>query len=95
MNRLGFLIGLSAKQSNSHRESARYLRGVGLNIKALDPFLASLDVADQKALKKSLTSLLFGQAYVPSKKNDVHLSEVDISKIVESLSKNFNVRVSN
>ncbi len=51
----------SAKQSNVHRQNEKRNRRFALEVKAIDPFIASLDDADQKALKKQLSEKLFGQ----------------------------------
>lgn len=76
--------GFTARQSSSHLENARHLRGVALNVKALDPYLASLDTTQQKELKKELTEKLFGQSYIPQYKKG---RSIDENKIIDLMQK--------
>lgn len=52
----------SAKQSNLHRHNEQRSKWLALEVKAIDPYIASLDAAEQKELKKALSEKLFGQA---------------------------------
>ena len=51
----------SSKQSNLHRNSEQQTRWFALEVKAIDPFIASLNPEEQKELKKNLSEKLFGQ----------------------------------
>ena len=51
----------SSKQSNLHRKNEQRTRWLALEVKAIDPFIASLAPDDQKELKKNLSEKLFGQ----------------------------------
>lgn len=49
----------SALQSNRHRENEKQMRWFALQIKALDPYINSLNDDDQKELKKKLSEKFF------------------------------------
>lgn len=51
----------SSKQSNLHRRNEQRTRWLALEVKAIDPFIASLTADEQKELKKALSEKLFGQ----------------------------------
>lgn len=51
----------SAKQSNTHRQNEKRNRRFALEVKAIDPFIASLEPTDQQALKRALSERLFGR----------------------------------
>lgn len=51
----------SSKQSNLHRKNEQRTRWLALEVKAIDPFIASLSPEEQKELKKNLSEKLFGQ----------------------------------
>lgn len=82
-----FAAGFTARHASSHLENARHLRGVALNVKALDPYLASLHPDQQKELKKELTEKLFGQSYIPQHKKQNNMDENKIMDIVERVLK--------
>lgn len=48
-----------AQQSNKHRSEAKKSRTFALQIKALDPYISSLEKPDQAELKKKLTEIFF------------------------------------
>jgi hypothetical protein len=56
-----FGAAYSAKQSNAHRLNEKRTRWFALEVKAIDPFISSLNSEDQKALKTKLSERLFGQ----------------------------------
>ncbi len=51
----------SAQQSTKHRRNERRTRWFALEVKAIDPFISTLDDAEQKELKKQLSERIFGQ----------------------------------
>lgn len=57
-----FGAAYSAQQSNKHRSNEKKARWFALEVKAIDPFIASLDETMQKELKKQLSEKLFAQA---------------------------------
>jgi len=85
--------GYASRQSKTHRDLEQQMRWFSLEVKAIDPFLSSLDDADQKELKKKLSERLFGKdrtANEPSKSRvDVkaykELSETILSPVQEIL----------
>ena len=54
-----FGAGYAGQQSNRHREEGKAARTFALQIKALDPFIHSLETEDQTELKKQLTPTFF------------------------------------
>ena len=58
-----FDAGYAGQQSNRHRESESRMRWFALQIKALDPYINSLDSEDQKELKKTLSEKFFNGAH--------------------------------
>ncbi len=82
-----FAASFTTRQASSHLENARHLRGVALNVKALDPYLASLHPDQQKELKKDLTQKLFGQSYIPQHKKNSNIDENKMIDILERLLK--------
>lgn len=77
----------SAKQSNAHRINERQTRWFALEVKAIDPFISSLDNDDRKALKNKLSEKLFGQNSRAIEKDhlyeDQHFLETLLKGIVE------------
>ncbi len=51
----------ASKQSNFHRSNEKKMRWFALEVKAIDPFLASLGEEDQKKLKAQICERIFGQ----------------------------------
>ncbi len=58
-----FGAAYSAQQSTKHRNSEKRDRWFALRVKAIDPFISSLDDDQQKELKKELSSQLFGDKH--------------------------------
>ncbi len=56
-----FAASYSAKQSKSHRDNEIQARKFALEIKAIDPFISSLDEKEQKELKNKFSDRLFAQ----------------------------------
>lgn len=57
-----FGAGYSSQQSNKHRNNEIKTRWFALEVKAIDPFISSLDESMQKELKKQLSEKLFAQS---------------------------------
>lgn len=53
--------GYASRQSKTLRDLEQQMRWFSLEVKAIDPFLSSLEDADQKELKKQLSERLFGK----------------------------------
>jgi hypothetical protein len=78
----------SAKQSNIHRQNEKRTRWFALEVKAIDPFIASLKDEDRKALKNELSKRLFGQKDESNEKDKVfddHVFQVVIKGITDVL----------
>lgn len=75
----------SAKQSNAHRANERRHRRFALEVKAIDPFIASLDEGDQKALKRELSERLFGQQDSEADHDGKVIEEHAFSTVVKGL----------
>lgn len=54
-----FGAAFCSQQSNRHRFEAKSARAFALQIKALDPYISSLEKSDQVELKKKLTEIYF------------------------------------
>ncbi len=52
----------ASKQSSFHRSNEKKMRWFALEVKAIDPFLASLGSEDQKKLKAQICERIFGQS---------------------------------
>jgi hypothetical protein len=59
-----FLYGAvyASKQSSLHRNNEIQTRRFALEVKAIDPFIASLEPDQQKQLKEKLTERMFGHS---------------------------------
>jgi cell division septum initiation protein DivIVA len=60
------LIGgavFASKQSALHRQNENRAKWLALEIKAIDPYIMSLDIEDQRELKKKLSERIFGQSH--------------------------------
>lgn len=78
--------GYASRQSKLHREAEHAMRWFALEVKAFDPFIASLAEGDRSELKKAMTDRLFGnpRAPVPSHHD---AADVTVAKsMIESLS---------
>lgn len=53
----------SAQQSTKHRNNEKRTRWFALEVKAIDPFISSLEPAQQNELKKEFTNKLFGNSF--------------------------------
>jgi len=75
----------SSKQSNVHRKNENKTRWLALEVKAIDPFIASLSEDDQKALKKTLSDRLFGQSNSSEKHTENAINEHFLETILKSI----------
>ena len=84
-----FGAGYSAKQSNVHRQNEKRTRWFALEVKAFDPFIASLNEEDQKALKIKLSEKIFGQHEIKSDGKNInhieHACDVIAKKVANML----------
>ena len=62
--------GYSARQSDSHRQNARRAKWFALEVKAINPFIASLSTEEQNNLIKELSSRMFGRQFNESEKKE-------------------------
>ena len=72
--------GFASRQSKAHRDLEQQMRWFSLEVKAIDPFLSSLEDADQKELKKQLSERLFGKDRTA---NQARKSGVDVGAYKE------------
>lgn len=56
-----YAAGYTSRQSTMHRNNEKSLRSYALETQALDPFIASLKITDQQAIKAELVRRMFGQ----------------------------------
>ncbi|MBA1447032.1 MAG: hypothetical protein FE835_19530 [Gammaproteobacteria bacterium] len=79
----------SAQQSTKHRKNEKRTRWFALEVKAIDPFISSLNPEQQNALKKDLSEKMFGQFSndEDSKVIDEHILKVVADTISGILSK--------
>lgn len=75
-----------AQQSTRHRNNEKKARWFALEVKAIDPFIHTLDVEQQRELKKKLADKLFGQNSTDIDNSSV-LDEHFIKLVVDSVSK--------
>jgi hypothetical protein len=72
--------GYASRQSKNHRDLEQQMRWFSLEVKAIDPFLSSLEETDQKELKKQLSERLFGKDRTV---NQARTSGVDVGAYKE------------
>ena len=80
-----FGAAYSARQSNVHRQNEKKTRWFALEIKAIDPFIASLGEEDRKALKNKLSERLFGHHNGEDDKDHKIIDEHAFSTIVKGI----------
>lgn len=82
-----FLVsaGYASRQSKMHRDSEKQLRSFALETKALDPFIASLDEADQKAIKAELVRRMFGRQNSQALDRATRIDESTVKTIAETI----------
>jgi len=69
----------SAQQSTKHRKNEKRTRWFALEVKAIDPFISSLNPDQQNALKKELSEKMFGQF---SNEDDSKVIDEHVLKVV-------------
>lgn len=83
-----FGAAYAARQSKSHRDQERKARWFGLEIKGLDPYIASLDEKQQQDLKEKLAERIFGQQQSPMADNsNAHVDNDMLKTILDALMK--------
>ncbi|NCC03464.1 MAG: hypothetical protein EOM37_05375 [Proteobacteria bacterium] len=75
----------SGNQSNSHRSNEKKTRWFALEVKAIDPFIASLETAQQQELKKSLSDRLFAQRTEVTEKAKPIIEEHAFSTVIKGI----------
>lgn len=83
-----FGAAYSAQQSNCHRQSEKKMRWFALQVKAIDPFISSLEIETQHELKKALTERLFAQEEAKAKEThviDEHILSVFLKGIADAI----------
>ncbi|HAW92957.1 MULTISPECIES: hypothetical protein [unclassified Arsukibacterium] len=80
-----FGAGYAGQQSNKHREEGKAARTFALQIKALDPFIHSLEPDIQAALKKQLTPTFFA-GYQHNDVNHRTEPEKNITELTKAIS---------
>jgi hypothetical protein len=83
-----FLVaaGYTSRQSKLHRDNEKQLRSYALETKALDPFIASLEKADQQAIKAELVRRMFGQQNTQTSGKSAKLDDSTIKTLVDKFS---------
>lgn len=79
--------GYTSRQSRMHRDNERLLRSYALETKALDPFIASLPVTEQQAIKAELVRRMFGQQNTSSSKGTSQIDDTAINTIADRVIK--------
>ncbi|WP_018293663.1 hypothetical protein [Mariprofundus ferrooxydans] len=80
-----FGAAYSSQQSNRHRSNEKRTRWFALQVKAIDPFISSLESAQQQALKKDLSEKLFGNIDEVGDKDGPVINEHAWSVVVKSI----------
>lgn len=82
-----FLYGAaySAQQSTRHRNNEKSTRRFALEVKAIDPFISSLNETDQSELKKNLSEKLFGHATDPGAPDGKIVDEHVLGTVLKSV----------
>ncbi len=75
----------SSQQSNTHRQNEKRTRWFALEVNAIDPFIASLNEEDRKALKNKLSERLFGQHDLGNEKETKVIDEHAFSILVKGI----------
>lgn len=70
----------SAQQSTKHRNNEKRNRWLALEVKAIDPFISSLDELQQREIKRQLTEKIFGQP--PTTNDNSKVIDEHVLKVV-------------
>ena len=71
----------AAQQSTKHRKNEKRTRWFALEVKAIDPFISSLDPAQKNELKKQLSERIFGQ-FINSEDDNSKVIDEHVFKLV-------------
>lgn len=82
-----FGAAYASRQSKTHRDQERRARWFGLEMKALDPYIDSLEPDQQKVLKAKLADRFFGQRPSDNPVQSVGLDDTTIKSFVDLASK--------
>ncbi|MBI1495261.1 hypothetical protein [Halocynthiibacter styelae] len=75
----------ASRQSRLHRVTEQRMRWFALEVKALDPFIASLTTDQQQKLKEELANRLFGQDRVAEEKPVRGMAPGTVKEIAEAV----------
>ncbi|UWR25090.1 hypothetical protein K3757_11450 [Sulfitobacter sp. S223] len=81
-----YAAGYTSRQSTMHRNNEKSLRSYALETQALDPFIASLKIGEQQAIKAELVRRMFGQQNARSSGEAVKMDEGTIKTLVDKVS---------
>lgn len=77
----------AAQQSTKHRNNEKRTRWFALEVKAIDPFISSLDPEQQKELKKQLCERIFGQSHNSISEETKVIDEHAFSTVADGIAK--------
>ncbi len=82
-----FLVaaGYTSRQSKIHRDNEKQLRSYALETKALDPFIASLEPAEQQTIKAELVRRMFGQQNAQQTGKSAQADDATVKTALENL----------
>lgn len=75
----------SAQQSTKHRNNEKRNRWLALEVKAIDPFISSLDETQQNEIKRQLTERIFGQSSNAGDDNPKVIDEHMLKVVTDSI----------
>lgn len=92
--RVGLIFAVSlpaaylARESTRHREKHNFYLEKSLDLKAISPFISSLEKQDQDRIKSELADRLFANRYEQKKaENEIPLSAIEaLSKVIDQVS---------
>ncbi|MGG7564903.1 hypothetical protein ACQ5SO_01915 [Rhodovulum sp. DZ06] len=77
--------GYASQQAKAHRDAQQQMHWFFLEVKAIDPFIASLDEAQQRELKRQLSERLFGKDRSSVGSGNIGLSPKDLEGLVKAI----------
>lgn len=81
-----FGAAYSSRQSKSHRDQERRARWFGLEMKALDPYIASLPKEKQEAMKEKLADRIFGRETENNTDAEAYIDNAMLQSILSAFS---------
>lgn len=75
----------SAQQSTKHRSNEKRNRWLALEVKAIDPFISSLDELQQREIKRQLTERIFGQSPTTNDDNSKVIDEHVLKVVADAI----------